>query len=155
GAPQGLGLQHAQAQVTISRPGLVVPAADRTLGLHDQPQSLVERGADRAVVRHAVGLTEHERRQAVVVHVAFRNAHVEQPRRLGVGDHIIERPLHGRPVLAVARGVARRHEGQGPRGHEAQIVDSPVARSALRFREEGEPLFDRRFALGRDLPFLC
>ena len=134
--------------------GPIVPAAVFTLRVGDQLQGLVQRLVQPPVRRrgHAVNLPEHKGRQPVVVHVSLRIGDVQQTRRPGVVDDIIQSSFDDLPVFAAARCMPGRHERQRSHADEPHVVGSPVAFGTLRRGHPFQPLLQRLFAARRHFP---
>ena len=124
GAAQRLGLHHGETQIVamILRAGAIIPAAVFALRVGDQLQRPLEHGTDPRVVRHAVGLAENEGRQAVVVHIALRIGDVQQARRLGVAEDIIQGLLDIAAIFAAAGRVAIGEKRQSAHADQPQVV---------------------------------
>ena len=112
----------------------------------------LEHAADPRVVGHAVSLSEDERREAVVVHVAMAIGHIQQAGRLGMREHIVEGLLDILAILAAARQMAVGQKRERSHAHQPEIVRLPIAFGPLILGEPRKPALQRGFALRRDLP---
>ena len=113
----------------------IVPATVGALALDNQREGPVEHRANAIVVGHAVGLAEHKRRKAMVIHIAAFAVDIEQSRGLGVGEDVVEGPLQNRAVFASARGMAVSHKRQHAHADNTQIFGAPIAIGVLGFGE--------------------
>ena len=136
-------------------PGSIVPSAVFGLGIGDQSEGPIQHLVQTAIARrgHAMGLSQHEGRQPVVVHVALLVGHVQQSGRFGVVHHVVQRPLDGTTVPPPSGPVAGCHERQSAQADQAQIIRTPVPLGSLVAFEPIQTTFERLVAFERDFPF--
>ncbi len=154
-APQGLGLHDRQAEVVagFSRVGLVIPAAVQALALVDHLQGTVQGRPDARIAGHAISLTEHEGRQAVVIHVKMLAGDVQQPEAiLAVAKHVIQGVLPGCAKAAVAGGVPIGQKGQQSHAHQAEVIRRPIALRPLIPLQPEQTAIKGLAALRRNFP---
>ena len=153
-APQGLGLHDRQTEVVadFERVGLVVPTPILALEFVDDLQGAVQCRPHPRVAGHAVGLPEHEGRQAVVIHVVMLAGNVQESGSLGIAKDVVQGILLDGAVAAMARGVPIGEEGQQSHAHQAEVIARPVALRTLVPLQPLQTAVQRLAALRGDLP---
>src|SRR5262249_47242704 len=149
--------------------GMIAPAALTVLAADDELngtfEGAVQLGADLVVVNHAVEFGEEECAEAVAVHGPVRGGSgiVEEAAPAAevslaflLTHDVFERAGHVLAVLAAARHVTARHEGESGEAGDRDIApiliraEGPIA--MLGPSQIGEPLIDGQLGLVRDHP---
>ena len=153
---QGHDLANRHRNVGVASLRLIAPAPFAVLRVDDQVDRLGKLFADVGPHRHAVGLGQKQRGEAVAVHraVAAGVGHVDEPALLRIGQDEVDAAIDVRPVGTASGRAAGRHErhaGQPANGHVAAIAaGAKRAFVVLPAGQQGQAPVDGACGGGRD-----